>query len=186
MFYEVDKMLRGLFDDVLDVTEEWGPKGKYPNENAYRDDLMEFLRERLNERSPLTIGPQKRIKVSSESGRHLCDIAIDEKIGIELKKDLRHLGDIDRLESQLRRFKRDYEDLIVVLVGETNENRLEEMKDRIERINEKIGGSYFEFQQGPRIELINKCSGKTEKGKEGEKSRKEIYDPLDMILGPMR
>jgi hypothetical protein len=131
--------LTSLFDVVLRIVRAWKPKGRYGSEDGYRNDLKDFLRAELNRPSALTIGPQRRIKVTSESGRHLCDIAVDEKIGIELKKDFRTIAEVDRLIGQLHRFNPQYPNgLIVVLVGNTGEDAREELMSRVNRVRVKV------------------------------------------------
>ena len=85
-------MFDALFDDAISIITRWRPSKQYGKENQYRDELMEVLRKKFNEQFSLSFGTRNRVKITSESGRHLCDIAINEKrLGIELKKDLKHL-----------------------------------------------------------------------------------------------
>lgn len=137
-----------LFNYVLQLVQAWKPKQRYRSEDGYRDDLKEFLRTNLNRPSPLAFGPQRRIKVTSESGRHLVDIAIDERIGIELKKDFRTTADVDRLIGQLIRFNPHYPDgLIVVLVGNTGGNAREELMSRVSKIK-VVDKGFAELEKG--------------------------------------
>lgn len=46
-------MFDSLYSEVISAINRWQPKRKYNNELQYRDDLMEFLREELNEWQPL-------------------------------------------------------------------------------------------------------------------------------------
>jgi hypothetical protein len=93
-----------------------------------------------------------RVSCRKEDGRHLCDIAVGKRdVGIELKHNLGKTTQIDRLIGQLSRFKEHYDDLVVVLVGHTDKDALENLKDSIERIQ----GRGFGFQE-PRIKIINK------------------------------
>jgi hypothetical protein len=131
-----------LFEKVLRLVKAWGPQARYRSEDGYRDELKEFLRTNLNKPDPLGIGSQKPIKVASESGRHLCDIAVDESVGIELKKDFNKLAEVDRLSGQLSRYKKQYSGIIVVLVGDTNKDAYDELVSRI-----------VEMQQGTGISL---------------------------------
>jgi hypothetical protein len=149
--------LISLFDDVLRFVQTWKPKGRYRSEDAYRDDLKEFLRTSLNKPSPFAIGPQKRIKVTSESGRHLCDIAVDDSVGIELKKDLNELAKVDRLFGQIGRYKKQYSGIIVVLVGNTSKDAYEDLVSRLSEMQSSTGIS-LGFTAGPKITVINKSS----------------------------
>ena len=151
-------MFDTLFDDTISLITRWQPSKPYEKENQYRDELMDKLRNAFNQQSSFNFGFQNRMKITSESGRHLCDIAINEKrLGIELKKDLKHLTEIDRAESQIRRFRNYYDDLIVVLVGKTNKNALEEFRHRLISMLDSDG---FNIGIGAqkRIKLIDKGS----------------------------
>mgnify|MGYP001618834158 CR=1 FL=1 len=48
---------------------------------------MDFLRREFNEnKNPFQFIPQERVSITKEDGRGLCDIGINRRIGIELKK----------------------------------------------------------------------------------------------------
>jgi hypothetical protein len=148
--------LTSLFDDVFSYIQSWNPKQRYRSEDGYRDDLKEFLRTNLNKPEPFGVGPQRRIKVTSESGRHLCDITVDEKVGIELKKDLNKLAEVDRLDGQLGRYRGSYsEGIIVVLVGNTNKDTYEDLVNRVGKMLESPGIS-FGLTTEPRIKIVDK------------------------------
>lgn len=119
-------MWGSLFDEVLSVVKNWEPKARYPTEAGYRDDLAKYLREELNRSGPFDIR-QRRHKVKMEHGRSLAGIAVDEKVGIELKKDLKTRPVVDRLSGQVRRFRNNYSDVIVVLCGKISEEAYDEV-----------------------------------------------------------
>jgi len=144
-----------LFDEVLRLVKAWNPKGRCKYEVHYRDDLKEFLRTNLNKPSPFAIGPQRRIKVTPESRRYLCDIAVNESIGIELKKDF-DKSKVDRLYGQLSRYKKGYRSgLIVVLVGNTNKDAYEDLVNRVVEMLRSTGIS-FGITTEQKIEIVNK------------------------------
>ncbi|MBW2986380.1 hypothetical protein KY333_03340 [Candidatus Woesearchaeota archaeon] len=144
-------MLGQLFNKVLDLVESWEPQEKYPNEDKYRNDLMAFLREELSK--PSLLGMPQALKIRKESGRALADIAINEKIGIELKKDLKNQSQVDRLVGQIRRYKKGYNDIIIVLVGNTNVEILDELNEAIRESDQ--GALDLQYK---RIEVIDKGS----------------------------
>lgn len=146
------------FDNVLRLVRVWKPKGRYRSEDGYRDDLKEFLRESLNRPSSFAIGPQRRIKVTSESGRHLCDIAVNDQVGIELKKDLNKLAEVDRLIGQLSRYKRQYSSLIVVLVGNLGKDNYEDLMSRVGEMQKGTG--ILVFTSGLNIRIVDRSSAK--------------------------
>ena len=153
-----------LFDRILRAVENWEPEKDYSEERGYRGDLLDFLREELNETEPFAIGLQRRIKVSPESGRHLCDMGVGKEIGIELKKDLRSLKQVDQLTGQLNRFLREYSNLIVVLVGEVDNNAYEELENQIKDLT-KDTSIPISLAQGPRIDVIDKSLEELEEEK---------------------
>ncbi len=147
--------LTSLFDEVLRLVNAWKPQKRYRSEDGYRDELKEFLRTNLNRSNALSIGPQKPIKVASESGRHLCDIAVDESVGVELKKDLNKLAEVDRLSGQLSRYKKQYSGIIVVLVGSTNKDAYAELVNRVYEMQQSTGIS-LGFTAGTKIRVVDK------------------------------
>ena len=70
----------------------------------------------------------KKSKIK-DKGRHLADIGIGNRVGIELKKDLHKKSEVDRLIGQLTTFLSDYKyGVIVVTCGETDLNTLNYVK----------------------------------------------------------
>lgn len=128
----------GLFDDVLDIVREWVPEKKYRKETEYRDDLAEFIRKKLKELEEgpdvlsSIIRPEKHT-VKRESRRTYADIAIDEDIGIELKRDLKGKSEIDRLVGQVDGYEKDYRYIIIVLCGEVDNEAVDEVEKRFEK-----------------------------------------------------
>lgn len=108
----------------------------------------------------------KKISIRKENGRGLCDIAVDRRIGIELKKDFKEKKQINRLIGQIVDYKREYEDLIIVFVGNTDKNALDILRDAISDLsgNQLIVG----LSREPRIKIIDKGVGN--KKKQGRKS----------------
>ena len=101
-----------VFEAVYNTIKEWQPKQKYSSEGEYREDLFQFLSS-IAKKYP----PQK------ESGRHLADIGIGDRVGIELKKDLHSKAEADRLIGQLTSFLKDYKyGVIVVRCGKMDLN----------------------------------------------------------------
>jgi len=87
-----------LFFDIKEIIEEeWNPQ-KYFNETDYHKDLYQLLKNRLREDR----------RIFRERGNNRADIVIDDKIGIEIKKDLRHKSEVDRCVTQVKRMKREY------------------------------------------------------------------------------
>jgi hypothetical protein len=144
-----------LFEDTISIIKNWTSEKEYSNETSYRDDLLNVLREKLNQVNDPIFGRQNRVSVVKEDGRGLCDIGINRLIGVELKKDLKSKSQVDRLVGQIHGYKKDYQDLIIVLVGKTNKEALEGLKDRISDLTRNAS---YGFNQEPRIKIIDKGS----------------------------
>ena len=155
-------MFSPLFDNTIDAINRWQPTQHYPDENAYRNDLLDYLRKVLNETSPFM--PQSNISIRKEDGRGLCDIAVGEKaVGIEMKKNLSKKSHVDRLAGQLMDYKNGYDNLIIVLVGKTDKEAFELLKLKVSQLSD--GGGFNLNQQ--RIKIIIKAhTAKKEQVKE--------------------
>jgi hypothetical protein len=75
-----------------------------------------------------------------------------------MKKDLKGKSDVDRLTGQLIGYKSEYSDLIVVLVGKTDEEAFEYLKLQISAIKDN---SYTAQQ---RIKIIRKDKNQEQDG----------------------
>jgi hypothetical protein len=165
---------QSLFDECLGLIREWNPKKEYPNELKYRDDLWKFLNSKLNKNQNV-FSQREHIRVKKEASRSLCDIGINRKVGIELKKDLKTKSQINRLQGQIEDYEDDYEEgVIVVLVGKNNEQVENELLHKLnKRLNNSMGFGVQQF----RIKLINKS---TTKNKEAPKRNN---NPFGIDLG---
>ncbi|MBA2861884.1 hypothetical protein [Methanococcus maripaludis] len=146
-------MLGGLFPKVHDSVKVWKPKF-YPNEKGYQDDLFHHLRTNLNNNS---FFGSSNYSVRMESGRNLCDIAVERAVGIELKHNLDKKAKVDRLLGQVSRYMQDYsEGVLIVLTGETSTKTLEDLKYELRSINT---GDSMGFSQ-KNIKIIEKKTPK--------------------------
>jgi len=171
-----------LFNDVIHIINHWNPKSKYPNETKYRDELLEYIRDGLNSNNSMFGISRGRVSVKKEDSRGLCDIGIDRRIGIELKKDLKSKAQVNRLIGQIVNYKRDYQDIIILLVGDTNKEALENLKDDLSDLNR--GDNPYSLSQQHRIKIINKATKKN-KSKSTRKrngSRNKPFNPLEIDL----
>ena len=112
MIYETTRLIK-----------KWKPE-EFSNEKQYRNDLVKFLRKQ-------EFDWYGEVIITKEDGRGLCDIAINQEVGIELKKDLKKKSEVDRLSGQIIDYKRQYDNLIILLVGKTNEDTLDLLKSKI-------------------------------------------------------
>jgi hypothetical protein len=153
-------MFNAIFEETIDLIKRWQSKQQYGDENQYRDDLIEFLRDRFKTDM---FGSQRNITIKKEASRQLCDIGIGKFVGIELKKDLSAKSEVDRLGGQLIKYRKEYEDLIVVLVGKTNPDAFEELKETVNELRRNP----YSYPKEPRIGIIDKgTTGKISKPKD--------------------
>ena len=89
-----------------------------------------------------------------EVGRGLCDIAVDKSIGIELKKDLDGKSKVNRLVGQVVGYMKEYDDIIIVLVGKTNKDAVELLKQQLRDVVESR--SYTILGKSFRVKIIDK------------------------------
>ena len=136
-----------MFYDTTRFIKKWKPE-KFSNENQYRNDLVKFLRKQ-------EFDWYGEVIITKEDGRGLCDIAINQEVGIELKKDLKKKSEVDRLSGQIIDYKRQYDNLIILLVGKTNEDTLDLLKGKIKHFKNN-----YDFDE---IEIIDKGSEAVEK-----------------------
>ena len=144
--------LNNTFDNVYMSIKRWTPKYNYENESGYRDDLINFLRTDLNRSSWL--GSTSHI-IRKESGRHLADIDIDRKIGIELKLNLKKKSQADRLIGQVKGFLKDYDGVLIVLCGETDPDQLAYLNDLLSEYSRPL------LFQEKLVKVINKSNNAT-------------------------
>ncbi|MGB8216643.1 MAG: hypothetical protein WCE94_05000 [Candidatus Methanoperedens sp.] len=123
-----------LFDDVCRVVDGWSPHKSYLKESLYRDEFIELLRSKLNKRD--WFGEQERHFIEKETGRHLADISVDGKIGIEFKLNLKTKAEADRLVGQVKGFLLDYKKVVIVLCGKTDRDKVEYLMSLLKEYTE--------------------------------------------------
>jgi len=139
------------FNDTFMAINKWKPVQPYSDELRYRDDLLKYLKKELNSTAPYTYMPREKISVRLQEITGLCDITVAQRaVGIKMRMDLTEKSDVDRLIGQLVGYKSEYDDIIVVLVGKTDEKAYEYLKSQISTI---IDNSYSAKQ---RMKVIRK------------------------------
>ncbi|MCS3922034.1 hypothetical protein M2325_000719 [Methanococcus voltae PS] len=135
----------GYYNDVFNEIKRWTPAKKYRSEKGYQEDLYKYLKRNLNSsRGGMFYSETRNMSVRMEAGRNLCDIAVEQHVGIELKKDLNTKAKNDRLIGQVSRYLGDYrEGVIIVLVGETNESKVDDLKYALRPL--KNGSKYVDI-----------------------------------------
>jgi len=127
-----------LFDTLLGIVKSWKLEREYNEETGYRDDLMGYIRKKLNEEQQgmFGFGSSGKHVIRAETGRHLADIGIDEKIGIELKLNLHKKRDRNTLFGQVKDYMKAYGYIIIVLCGQTSESEYEQLRDDLKDYSE--------------------------------------------------
>ena len=104
-----------LFEGLIKIIEEWKPK-TYSDETQYKQALYVYLKN-LQEIGKIN---EKRT-IRTEAGESRADLRVSD-VGIELKKKLDTKSHRDRAENQIRLMLKEFNYLIVVIVG-NNHNR---------------------------------------------------------------
>jgi hypothetical protein len=115
------------FESVTKLVKEWQPQ-QLPTEFKYRDSLSTFLRGRLRD-----------AKVETEY-RHIgttIDIYVKEagffgssEVFVELKRNLLHKAQLDRLVGQLESLQPRKNAIVVILCGETSPALVTRLKEK--------------------------------------------------------
>lgn len=110
-------MIGGITDrDVVQAINRWTPAKAYDHERKFQSELQDYLDETLNNGGGVFGGSGGGVEVSTERGRSNADLAIDDRIGVELKRNLSN-SQTDRLRGQIEKQRDEYEALIVVACG---------------------------------------------------------------------
>ena len=115
----------------------WKPAQRYSDERSYRDDLLKYLQKEMNATAPYTYMPREKLSVRKQEAVGLCDITVGPRaVGIKMKMDLAGTSDVDGLIGQLVGYKSEYDDLIVVVVGTTDEKAFEYLLSQVSTIKD--------------------------------------------------
>ena len=106
---------------VEGLVKEWRPRG-CESEKDYEKSLYKYLEKKLE---------GKEITKQHGVGRSKVDIAVGKKVFVELKKDLKNTGQLQRLIGQLELYSKDLSNLIIILCGEVDKNLLNQLKDKV-------------------------------------------------------
>jgi hypothetical protein len=120
------------FHDTVDLVEQWIPEKKYRSERKFRDDLQEYLDERLNSQSGGMMGGGQDHVVTVEHGQVNADVCVDGKIGIELKRDLSN-SQTKKLRGQIDAYLDHYPFVIGCACGIDDMDGWRTLKNRFEQ-----------------------------------------------------
>jgi hypothetical protein len=102
---------------VIKVINAWRPRG-CKTEIQYRNSLYKKLEATFQQPPVKEYG----------AGRVRADIAYDNFICIELKFNFRTTGTYHRLIGQLHDYKKAFDNVIIILVGETDPHLFKDLK----------------------------------------------------------
>jgi hypothetical protein len=143
--------LLNTYDDTVRAVNTWQPARHDSDKLTYTDDLLKYLKKAMNSTASYTYMPREKISVLKQEDAKFCDIAVAQRaVGIKIQKDLTDKSDVERLIAQLVGYKSQYDDLIVVLVGSTDEKAFEYLIIQLSTIKDNS----YSAQQ--RIKLIRK------------------------------
>jgi len=113
-------MTISLINKVLQEVREWQPAKNYRSELKYTEDLHSVLLEKF-QNSQVT-RDDKNNKKGLDIGVTHQSMYSGESVGIELKYNLDKTAEYQRLIGQIETKGQRYGHIIVVLVGQTNNN----------------------------------------------------------------
>jgi len=142
------------FETVSELVKGWQPP-LLPTELRYRNSLAELLRERL---------PKAKIETEYRHNGTTIDIYAKEpgffgstEVFVELKRNLLHKAQLDRLVGQIESLQPGKNAILVVLCGDTNPTLVTRFKEKY-----GIAGNAIIF--GPGLGVVVKADvGKVQK-----------------------
>lgn len=121
-----------LGPQVLDIVESWRPRKKYRSETKFQNDLKEYLNEQLSGGGG-TLDPMggQDIPVRREYGPPNADLAVDDSVGIEMKRELSN-SQTNALRGQIENYLDYFSFVIVCTCGLRDEGAWRELKRKYE------------------------------------------------------
>lgn len=129
------------FQEVVDLVRDWIPSKAHGHERKFQKELQDFLDERLNASNGdgLGMGRQGDDVVSREHGKSKADIAVNDAIGIEMKRDLSN-SQTKTLRGQIESYLDNYNFVIVCACGIKDKDGWRELKNKYEGVQGGLGG----------------------------------------------
>lgn len=128
---------RQLYEEVLSLVEYWIPEKAHGDERKFQTELKEFLERELNagNNDPLGMGGGKDYVVKKEHGSSRADIAIDDVVGIEMKRDLTNSRAKRELQGQIEDYLDNYPFVIALTCGLEDTAKWRKLKNKYEGSN---------------------------------------------------
>lgn len=118
-----------LFDDVIQEVNNWIPSEEYGHESKFQNELKNFLDEKMNSGGDSLMGQEKDVPIHRERGRSKADIAVDDTVGIEMKRELSN-SQIKKLRGQIEDYLDNYNYVIVCACGIKDKSGWRELKNK--------------------------------------------------------
>lgn len=121
------------FEKVVGLIQDWVPSQEYGHENDFQKELQSFLEKELNENQQAGpgFGSQQNYEVSRERGTSRADIAINDEIGIEMKRDFSNSQE-KKLKGQIEDQLGNYDFVIVCACGIEDKDGWNRLKNEYE------------------------------------------------------
>jgi len=114
------------FQYVEDLVEKWSPKN-CKTEKDFERSLYDYLHRKLE---------GKNITKQHGRGRYRVDLAVDDKLFIELKKDIDTTSKLQRVLGQLEIYSKSLDNLMLVICGEVEKNIYKQLEEKIESFSD--------------------------------------------------
>lgn len=121
------------FEKVSGLVQDWIPSEEYGHEKEFQKELQGFLEEQLNERQQEAFGlsSQQNYEVSRERGTSRADIAVNDEIGIEMKREFSNSQE-KKLKGQIEDQLDNYKFVIVCACGIKDKDGWNRLKNKYE------------------------------------------------------
>lgn len=153
--------------EVVQAIEQWIPNQEHSHEREFQSELQEHLDDALNSGGSmdglLGGGSGGGIEVSTERGRTNADIAIDDRICVEMKRNFDN-GKVDRAKGQIEKQREEYEAVIVVACGVDDMDGWRRLQNKLKQGGAVGLQSPVEFIHKPRDEYGSSPSGQQGSG----------------------
>lgn len=141
-----------LGPQVLNHVEAWVPSKAFRTETKFRDDLMTYLEAQLNSGGGGIMGQQQPVSLRKERGKSRADIAVDDDVGIELKRAITD-SKLRRLRDQLHDLTKEYSFVIVCACGVKETGKWNELRQDFEN---QAGGLGMGMQPSAPVRFVEK------------------------------
>lgn len=126
-------MIGGVSDDeVVRAIQEWVPSNAYGHERKFQSELQDYLDESLNSGVGLLDSGGGGVEVSTERGKSRADLAVNDTIGIEMKRNLSN-SQTKKLKGEIDDQREEYESVIVVACGIDDMDGWRRVPNKIQR-----------------------------------------------------